>query len=116
VLGELKRRALGVLVETKVQRIQGAHALEWSTGTRGSSSAGEQAAKAEGAKFAALAYTGMEIQLITYRGRVVAAYTPRRVLFCEDIEVRGGDDSVKRFVGTSPAASSRNRTTVATVL
>jgi hypothetical protein len=40
----------------------------------------------------------MELQLITYRGRAVAACTPRRVFFSGDIEARDPEDPVKRFV------------------
>jgi hypothetical protein len=40
----------------------------------------------------------MEIQLIAYRGRSVAACTSRRVFFSEDLEARGDDDPVKRLV------------------
>ena len=40
----------------------------------------------------------MEIQPITYRGRTVAACTPHRVFFSEDVEVRAPEDPLRRFV------------------
>jgi hypothetical protein len=40
----------------------------------------------------------MEIQPVTYRGRTVAACTPKRVFFSDDVEARGPEDPVKRFV------------------
>jgi hypothetical protein len=40
----------------------------------------------------------MEIQPITYRGRTVAACTPQRVFFSDDLEAREEHDPLKRFV------------------
>src|SRR4051812_31152379 len=40
----------------------------------------------------------MDIQPITYRGRTVAACTPRRVFLCDDLEARGPHDPLTRFV------------------
>ena len=40
----------------------------------------------------------MEIQPITYRGHTVCACTPNRVFFSDDLETRGPEDPLKRFV------------------
>jgi hypothetical protein len=40
----------------------------------------------------------MDIQPITYRGRTVAACTPKRVFFSDELDARGPEDPHKRFV------------------
>jgi hypothetical protein len=40
----------------------------------------------------------MEIQLVTDRGHSVAACTPNRVFFSDDLGARGPGDPLKRFV------------------